>query len=173
MINKEMVRHYCGELVSKKTFTAIKGGDEIVSFFLGSDRDCTGDQVYLCQKCSEALDPDFCGNPYLIDPMPESVAQRISTTRLCSLCWGFSFEYHDAKTVDGEGVGVYLVCVDCKEDTIGFVSTAWKDHATAEDYIYYKDDAPAISEALGVEIPEDLTRKPRSSAEALHELGYY
>jgi len=170
------VRHYCGELLNIDPMIHHAGKDgEVIAFFPGDDRDGAGIPIDTCPKCNDALDIDFCGTPWLIDPMPFTIASIMSRKKYCSNCWGFDFEMHEARKTDGsETEDFYLSCVNCKEDTIGYVSAGWIDHTKAEDHIYFRDDVEDICNALDIDLPEDYQKKEdRKRRDPLKEMGFW
>ena len=167
MTNPRPFRHYCGELVFAEINISPEG-EVCPVFFHRSDRQGKQPPITNCSKCKEALDIDYCGSPYLIEPMPYEVAARTSKERHCSNCWQMDWEIISAKSPFGENIGHYLLCQHCKEDTIGYVSYQFILTQRSEDYIVYSRNRKAISEALNIPLPEPI----RTVGENLRELGF-
>lgn len=160
------MRHACGELLHVEIF--ISHGDVIPAFFSKFDRNAEGNPIHECPKgCGYPLDLDWCGHPYLIDPMSDQAIENVIKNKHCSNCWGYEFEQRTIFDDGGEVVGQIVVCSLCQEETIGFVSNNFIRAQRTEDYINYSRTAVDISKALGIEPPEF-----RSEEENLKELGF-
>ena len=132
-------RHYCGELLNIDIF--ISHGEITPAFFDRFDRKGRGEIIETCPKCNELLDLDFCGEPWLIEPMPYLNAETTAREKYCSNCWQYALKLEDAKDMEGNSIGVRVVCTNCLEDTQGYISRVWIDHKRAEDYINYREES--------------------------------
>jgi len=157
----KVYRHYCGQLVQVEVF---QSHDEVIAEFFHYDNQ---DDISKCPGCDEDLDIDFCGSPWLVEPMTDEAARYTATNKFCSNCWGSDFEIIPAKDIHGEFLGVRVVCKTCKEETLGYVSEQFVRNQKADDYIHWRTDIASISQALGVEPPVFRTEK-----QSLSELGF-
>jgi len=167
MTKPRAFRHYCGELVFAEIFIA-PDGETIPAFFPKTDREGVGVPVHNCPGCREILNIDFCGSPYLVEPMPYEVAARTENHRHCSNCWQMDWEILPATSPTGDDIGNYLLCRHCREDTIGYVSYQFVLTQQSEDYLIYSRNREAISEALNIPLPEPI----RTIGENLKDLGF-
>lgn len=156
------LRHYCGELIYAEVYQS--HGETIPAFFGKNDPSMV---ICDCPGCGEELDLDFCGSPWLVDPMNDVLAQNTAITKYCSNCWGNEFDLTQAHDIDGNFIGVRVVCKRCREETVGYVSMNHITTQKSDDYIYWRSDIVAISNALGLEPP-----KFRSEQENVKELGF-
>lgn len=162
-------RHICGEIIIAEIFFA-PTGQLIPAFFPETDRDAVGLNIYKCPRCKKNLDLDFCENPYLVEPMPENMADATMRRKFCSICWDCDFEKIIATDDTGEIIGFYVLCKNCKEDTIGYVSEQFILGKRANDRVYFHRDVKTISEAL--EIPLHADYIERSEKDTVKSLGF-
>ena len=158
------LRHYCGELVYAEVYRS--HGEDIPAFF---SKDDPMTLIRDCPNCHEELDLDYCGSPWLVEPMDDLMAQFTASSKFCSNCWGHGFDLVKAYDIGGNFIGTRVVCVNCREETVGYVSIHHITAQKADDMVYYKNDFEAISHALGIEIPK---RERQSVEQNLSELGF-
>lgn len=171
-MNKPIIfRHYCGELIRVEVFYSSHG--EIVPAFFNYYDIELNEVIHNCPNphCNEELDLDYCGSPWLIEPMPYALAAWTSKHKFCSNCWAMTLEIETARDVEGNEAGFRVVCIACKEGTQGYVSEYFIRAQQSEDYIHFTRDAESISEALEIEVPEEIRNAP-SEEENIRALGY-
>lgn len=171
MSNSLALRHVCGEVIRVEIFNL--HGENVPAYFHREDRETVGIPIYNCPGCGEALDLDWCGAPYRVEPMPQLVAERTMREMYCSNCWQYDLYMEIARDLEGVGVGYLVLCSTCQEETIGYISPVWKDHKWAEDRIRYRDNVEALSTLMDISIPDDaLMVSDFQPEETLKELGF-
>jgi len=156
-----VLRHYCGQLIRVEVFQS--HGEIIPKFF----NYVNNAHIVNCPNCSAVLDTDWCGSPWLVEPMDDNIAQYTSTNKYCSNCWGYEFQLVPAKDLEGNYLGMRVICVSCQEETIGYVSEQYIRRQQSEDYIHYRKDINGILQALGLPIICFTSEKQN-----LKELGF-
>ena len=84
--------------------------------------------------------------------MHPDLARRTVKRYVCSRCWG------DLTMKDEQG-GMVVECVNCKEETCGYVTKHWTERKRSDDHFEYKE-VKRMLERIGVlPKPERLTVK--------------
>ncbi len=98
---------------------------------------------------------------YKIDPLPDGLADKTIQAYICSQCWGHLVKFPAPNRL------WWVVCAECGEETIGYVTKAFVERRQAESF----GDKAEAKMALRDAIPWLRTPK-RESAEILKELGF-
>lgn len=161
------LRHYCGEIVHAVMYE----DGNAKTWHSRFDRDCL-EPITNCRLCKKPLHIDWCGDPWLIEPMPYRMMLR--TRKLnCSNCWGRWLKVDPVDVEIDEETGEterqYMVyCEKCLEETVGFVSDGFIRWQLTDDHFKFL----GVKITLGVELGLFAVPKIRDEEEVLAEMGF-
>jgi len=170
----ETLRHVCGEIVHK---------DDQGRFHHRFDRDCELPSMTKCPLCGYELEDGWFRPLYKVDPMNRQMMEATisrNSSRACSNCWGYAFTVKDVYieieplTEDEEPTTermYYVLCVDCKEETQGYVTSGYIGFVRRKDYENYGNSILSLAPILEIETHQKMG-KERSIESTLHELGF-
>jgi len=166
-------RHVCGEIVFL---------DEAGGFHHRLDREGILPPMTKCPVCKHDLGDGWFRPLYKVEPMTRQMMERTISRnfgKACSNCWGYAFYVEDAfiqpedEDEDAEPIHMYYVlCVNCKEETQGYVSPGYVGWARRKDFEDYSLSILSLAPALGLEINEPKERKGASIETNLQDLGF-
>jgi hypothetical protein len=143
------------------------------------DRDCQLPPMTKCPLCGHEFADGWFRPLYKVEPMTRqmmeiTISQRFG--RACSNCWGYAFYVEDV-FVDNEDSEeakhmYYVLCVDCKEETQGFVSPGYIGYSRRRDFEDYGNAILSLAPVIGLELEEPKKLERRSIETNLHELGF-
>lgn len=165
-------RHICGEIVQAN----ITGEDVI--FYSRFDTGGKGRPISNCPLCGHLLAMDWMRALYLVEPMTWITVLHTEGRKVCSNCWGWNYERRKIGHCEGQlEQYYYLLCADCKEETIGYVTQKYVGYAREKDRVDYGRALNGLIESLELEqpgIPVDVknVKQPRTREQNLAELGF-
>lgn len=154
-------RHVCGKIV----YLDLQG-----QYHAMQNRDGAGEPVVSCPRCRFPLEDGWFRALYRIEPMTRGMMERtISGRYACSNCWGYGFNVIDIPADEDHPEPLYIVvCTECQEETIGFVSSGYVGRAREMDYLNHV----IVSQTLGVEMGTNKPAERRREQENLAALGF-
>lgn len=154
-------RHICGELVHL---------DEQGNYHHRFDRDGKNAPIVLCPQCNQPFEDGWFRPLYRIELMSRGMMERtISGRYACSNCWNYGLIVQDVPPDDEGGERLYRVlCAECLEETLGFVSSGYIGRARDLDYRNHV----IVAQTLGIAMSGESPTKRRPIDENLAALGF-
>jgi hypothetical protein len=154
------LRHICGEIIHL---------DEQGNYHTRFDRVCRNHPISFCPFCKQTIEDGWFRPLYRIEPMSRGMMERtISGRYACSNCWGYGLLVQIVPPDEDGGESLYRVlCTECLEETVGFVSSGYIGHARERDYLNYLTVERTLGAEMGLKLPER-----RSVQDNLRALGF-
>ena len=164
----QALRHICGELL----FVDNEG-----KYHHRFDRDGQLPPMTFCPLCKIKITENSFRAVYRIEPMSrEMMEYTITSGKACSNCWGYGMTVKDVYMEDEENPELLhhfyrVLCVNCKEETLGFVTTEFVAFCRRIDF----ENAGLAYKTLADYIEGDhpfKRRKEQTEESRLHDLGF-
>jgi len=173
----ETMRHVCGEVVHK--------ADD--GFHHRFDRDCELPPMTKCPLCGYELEDGWFRPLYKVEPMARQMMESTINGhfgKACSNCWGYAFQVKDVFVTPEFDLEhyepepkpehlYYVLCVDCKEETQGYVTSGYIGYVRGKDYEDYGRSILSLATVIDLPVSQTGIRKEgHSEKENIEALGF-